>query len=189
MKIIMNETDKLTALINDTMELARLQSGTIEPEMKCFNIFNTAREVMDGFKIRPDLNDFTFVVDGERDAAACGDLQLISRVLYNLVNNGIKFCSEEKYVGIHIEKKDGLIYVTVEDHGIGIEQDKLELIWERFYQVLPYSKDKAGMGMGLNIVSQILKLHHARYGVESVRGKGTSIWFALEEGNDETQSD
>ena len=187
LKIIMNETDKLTALINDTMELARLQSGTIALKMEQFSLFDVAREAMDGFKIRPDLESFTFVAEGEEKAVVYGDRQLIYRVFYNLVNNGIKFCSEDKYVAIRIGREDGMVYATVTDHGIGIEKEKLHLIWERFYQVLPYSKDKAGMGMGLNIVLQILKLHQARYGVDSTPGKGTTIWFALKENDYETQ--
>ncbi len=187
LKIIMNETDKLTALINDTMELARLQSGTMEPQRECFNLTDEVRKVMDSFAVRPDLSEFVFEVSGCEKVLVFADRHMISRVLENLVGNGIKFCDREKYVGIHISCSDSWVYTKVTDHGIGIEADKLDIIWDRFYQVLPYSKDKAGMGMGLNIVHQILKLHDAKFGVESTPGQGTTFWFALKEADNETQ--
>jgi signal transduction histidine kinase len=70
--------------------------------------------------------------------------------------------------------------VEVIDYGIGIEPDKLPYIWNRFYQVKPNEREKCGMGVGLNIASEILKLHHAPFGAESTPNKGTCFWFMLE---------
>ncbi len=185
LNIIMNETDKLTGLINDTMELARLQSGTVELKPERFNMVDAAGEVLDRFRIRPDLADFTFELTALQALWVRADRQLMDRVIYNLVNNGIKFSEDIRYVSIDIAQKAHSVRVTITDRGIGMEQEQLSLIWERFYQVLPYSKDKAGMGMGLNIVYQILKLHQAEFGVRSEPQKGTSIWFELKEVRDE----
>lgn len=185
LKIIMNETDKLTGLINDTMELARLQSGTVELRPERFDITAAAGEVLDRFRVRPDLADFTFELRAQKPLMVCADRQLIDRVIYNLVNNGIKFSDEIREIVIDIVQKEHRVCVTVTDRGIGIEKEQQGLIWDRFYQVLPYSKEKAGMGMGLNIVYQILKLHQAGFGVDSEPQKGTSIWFELEVACDE----
>lgn len=181
LNIIMNETDKLAALINDTMELARLQSGAVVLAPELFDLCDVAAETLDRFCVRPDLEAFTFSLHAHRPFYVRADRKLMERVFYNLVNNGVKFSREECDVAIDISAEDGKVLVKVIDHGIGIEKDQLDNIWERFYQIMPYEKEKAGMGMGLNIVYQILRLHQVDFGADSTPGEGTVIWFALEE--------
>lgn len=82
-------------------------------------------------------------------------------------------------------KYQGSARVEVVDYGIGIAKEDLSMVWKRFYQVKPYERNKTGTGIGLNIASEILKMHYAPYGVESTPNEGTCFWFMLEVCDDE----
>ncbi len=96
------------------------------------------------------------------------------------------FSGERQEARILIRRYQGSVRVEVIDYGIGIEKDKLPYIWNRFYQAKPNDRQKSGMGVGLNIASEILRLHHAPFGAESTPNEGTCFWFMLEACEDET---
>lgn len=181
---ILDETDKLTGFINDSMELARLQSGTMEMKEEIFSIFDTAQEVVE--RVCANRPDFQFRIECERDIRVKGDRRLIYRVIYNFAANAVKFAGERNEARITIRKYQGNVRVEVIDYGIGIAKEDLEKIWNRFYQVKPYERNKTGTGIGLNIASEILKMHYAPYGAESTPNEGTCFWFMLEACDDET---
>lgn len=187
LRIILQETDRLTALMNTVLELTKLQSGTLTLHPTPFSIQKVASEVLEEFRIQPKLADFTFELECREDCRVLADQALICRVLQNLLNNAVKFSGQERRVLLSIcrVQDQGMVEITVSDFGIGIPQDKQKLIWERFYQVGPYSREKVGIGMGLNIVHQILLLHEAPHGVVSNVGQGTTIWFRLREAEHE----
>lgn len=183
LKIILKETERLTTLMNTVVELAKLQSGTLTLHPTAFSVRKAAGEVLEEFRIQPRLGGFDFALECREDCQVLADQALICRVLQNLINNAVKFSGQERRVllSIHRIPAQGLVEVSVTDFGIGIPQDKQNLIWERYYQVEPYCREKVGAGMGLNIVHQILLLHQAPHGVASNVGQGTTIWFRLRE--------
>ena len=105
----------------------------------------------------------------------------VSQVIYNLVNNAINYVGEDKTVIVSQEINEKIVRINVTDHGDGIEADKLENIWERYYKVdKEHKRSVIGTGLGLSIVKSILDAHNAHYGVRSVLGKGSTFWFELE---------
>ena len=176
--MIIQETDRLTCFISDTLDLAKLQSGTMEMKETVFSIRGLTEEVLSG--ICANSPEFRFEMDCMKDTLVCADRRLIYRVIYNFASNAVKYSGDKKEAKIRIRQYQGSVRVEVIDFGIGIEADKLPYVWKRFYQVKPNEREKCSMGVGLNIASEILKLHHAPFGAESTPNKGTCFWFMLE---------
>jgi len=178
---ILNETEKLTEFINDTMYLSKLQSRTMPYNLKKMNISNLIKSVVSMFEIHREKEDFRIDIQIDPDLIVAGDRKLLGRVLSNFITNAIKYSGENKDIRIKSFRESGRIITQVIDNGVGIDESLLKNIWERYYQVEPYSVNKSGIGIGLHIAKEILELHHAQYGVESKAAKGSMFWFALEE--------
>lgn len=177
-RMILSETDRLTEFINNTMELAQLQSGAVRLEETVFLIRDVAESAVS--RACAGREDFVFEISCDRDSRVRGDRKLIERVIYNFAVNAIKYSDQVKKAKVNIRNWQGNVRVEVIDRGIGISGDDLDKVWKRFYQVKPHDREKTGMGIGLNIVSEILDMHYAPYGVESVPGQGTCFWFMME---------
>lgn len=183
-RMILNETDRLTNLISDTLDLAKLQSRTMEMNPSVFAIEDVAAEVLSS--VCANKPEFQFKMDCPESMQVCADRKLIYRVIYNFASNAVKFSGKKQEARIVIRKYQGSVRVEVIDYGIGIEKDKLPYIWNRFYQAKPNDREKCGMGVGLNIASEILRLHHAPFGADSTPNEGTCFWFMLEAYENET---
>ena len=183
-RMILDETDRLTNFISDTLDLAKLQSGTMEMHPSVFAIQDVAEEVLSS--VCANKPEFQFKMDCPESMLVYADRKLIYRVIYNFASNAVKFSGERQEARILVRRYQGSVRVEVIDYGIGIEKDKLPYIWNRFYQAKPNDRQKSGMGVGLNIASEILRLHHAPFGAESTPNEGTCFWFMLEACEDET---
>ena len=115
------------------------------------------------------------------------DMGKIQQVLYNLIDNAIKFSSAESTIKIETSLKHETIFVSVKDSGCGIPKDSLNKIWDRFYKIdSSRGKDRKGTGLGLSIVKEIIRSHNQHINVISTEGVGTEFIFTLartEEGN------
>lgn len=108
------------------------------------------------------------------------DMGKIQQVLYNLLDNAIKFSHHDSAIKIEITEKRSKIFVSVKDRGIGIPKDDLKLIWDRFYKSdLSRGKDKKGTGLGLSITKEIIHAHGEHINVISTEGVGTEFIFSL----------
>ena len=113
---------------------------------------------------------------------AHADLEQIQQVLYNLLSNAIKFSPDHSTITIETTEKNGKIFVSVKDHGIGIPKSSLNRIWERFYKIdRSRGKDQKGTGLGLAIVKEIISAHGQHINVISTEGVGTEFIFTLEQ--------
>ena len=113
---------------------------------------------------------------------AHADLEQIQQVLYNLLSNAIKFSPDHSTITIETTEKNGKIFVSVKDHGIGIPKSSLNKIWERFYKIdRSRGKDQKGTGLGLAIVKEIISAHGQHINVISTEGVGTEFIFTLEQ--------
>ena len=180
---VRRETIRLTNLVNELLDWARLAAGQQEIEMKPINVQSIALTVISNME--PLINDknIEIGVDFEcSDGKAIGDESAIERVFINLIQNAVKFTPEGGKITVATKDIPELdkISITVSDTGIGMSEEEKKYIFERFYKAdKSRSGDKNSTGLGLPIVAQILKNHNETIDVESEEGKGTSFMFTL----------
>ncbi|HEX3039507.1 MAG TPA: HAMP domain-containing sensor histidine kinase [Caproiciproducens sp.] len=177
-QIIIDEATRLTTLVNDMLDISKLQSGTQTLEKTDFNLTESIRKIMLRYT---KLTDYKITFDADYDVAVNADELKISQVVYNLVNNAITYTGSDKLVAISQTVAGGKVRIEVRDTGEGIPQDKLRDIWDRYYKVdKSHKRAQIGTGLGLSIVKTILDMHGGAYGVESREGAGSRFWFELD---------
>lgn len=180
MQIIIDETHRLTTLVNDMLEISRYQNGSQILHPVRFNFTESVRQTLERYSKLRERDGYTILLEADRDVWVYADETRILQVLYNLVGNAINYTGEDKTVVVRQTVEAGEVILSVIDTGMGIPQDQLPLVWERYYKVHDFHKRaNMGTGLGLSIVKNILVLHGARFGVQSQVGKGSNFWFAL----------
>lgn len=177
--IICDETDRLTTLVNDVLELSVIQSGNDELHRVNMSISDTVMTVVSRFTPMAERDGYVINAIVEPDQYILADEQKITQVLYNLIANAINYVGGDKIVEIRLDDIGGRIRFEVADHGVGIAGDELPLIWDRYYKAKTHTRSKVGTGLGLSIVRGILEMHKARFGVKSDLGKGSTFWFEM----------
>ena len=181
-QIIIDETTHLTELVNDTLDISRLNAGTQKMEPAVFNLTATVQEILLRYDRLVKHEGYTVEFDYAQEVSVFADRTLMTQVIYNLINNAINYTDESKKVVVRqvVDEAKGEVAIRVEDFGEGISPENLRMIWDRYYKVdQKHKRAKCGTGLGLSIVRGNLELHKARYGVESTVGKGSVFWFAL----------
>lgn len=177
--VIISEADRLTTLTRDALNYSRLQSGVVEFKFERCDFSALANNVLGQFEIFKERNGMTFVADIDRNINVVCDKQHIEQVLYNLINNAINYCGDDKTVILSVKRTDGAVHVEVSDHGRGIAPEELDAVWDRYYRTAHAKRTAVGTGLGLSICKNILVAHNAEFGVKSVVGSGTTFWFDL----------
>lgn len=176
-QIIIDETKRLTNLVNDLLDLSKLESGVVSLDKTRFNLTESIRGILHRYD---KLADYSFPFFADCDALVNADELKISQVVYNLINNAITYAGEDKTVTLRQTVSNGRVRISVSDTGEGIPADKLKDIWERYYKVdKEHKRAQVGTGLGLSIVKNILDMHGGAYGVESEQGRGSTFWFEL----------
>lgn len=179
-QIIIDEATRLSTLVNDLLDLSKLQSGALQAQKKVFNLTDSVRSIFDRYAKLIEQDGFNIVFNSKEDVYINADELRISQVIYNLVNNALNHAGEDKTVIIDQIVKDRRVRIEVTDHGEGIPADKLPYIWDRYYKVdKEHRRGVIGSGLGLSIVKSILDAHNAHYGVRSTLGKGSTFWFEI----------
>ena len=179
--IVLNETDRLTKLTNSLLTLNNLNTNGMMLNKTDFDINRTIRNVAASFEgtCRQKMLAIELVLTGD-EMYVVGDVDKIQQVLYNLLDNAIKFSHHDSVIKIETTEKRNKIFVSVKDSGIGIPKDDLKLIWDRFYKSdLSRGKDKKGTGLGLSITKEIIQAHGEHINVISTEGVGTEFIFSL----------
>ena len=180
MQVIIDETARLTSLVNDMLEVSRFQNGVVVLHPARFNLTEVLRETLSRYSRLREREGYDIRLEADTDVYVNTDRERILQVVYNLVNNAVNYAGDDKQVIVRQEIADGNVTISVIDHGIGIPEDKLPQVWERYYKVHDYHKRAdMGTGLGLSIVKNILVLAGARFGVQSTPGSGTRFWFTL----------
>ncbi|MBW7571704.1 sensor histidine kinase [Caproiciproducens faecalis] len=177
-QIIIDEATRLTTLVNDVLDISKLQSGTQPLSREDFNLTESIRTILQRYS---KLTDYNISFHADEDVTVNADELKISQVVYNLVNNAITYTGKDKVVEITQSVRDGRVKISVRDTGEGIPQDKLNDIWDRYYKVdKEHKRAQIGTGLGLSIVKSILDMHGGAYGVQSQEGSGSVFWFELD---------
>ncbi len=181
LKIIIDETDRLSSLVNDILDLSKLEAGVAEIEKQMFNFGERLNGVVQRFDI---LREDGIVIELHAGASILveADVLKLEQVVYNLINNAVTYVGEDNTVIVRLYRTPkGTVRFEVTDHGDGIAPDKLPYIWDRYYKASERGKThkraKMGSGIGLSIVKNILEQHSFEYGVDSEVGKGSTFWF------------
>lgn len=181
MQVIIDETERLTELVNDMLDLSKIRAGTRKPEPEIFDLTEVIGAVMLRYEKFTEQQEYSITFEKEENISVNADRTMILQVVYNLVNNALNYTGEDKKVLIKQTVVDGKVRVSVTDTGVGIAPEDIPYIWDRYYKVdKVHKRAVVGTGLGLSIVKGILESHSAHYGVESVINKGSTFWFELD---------
>lgn len=181
LNIVLNETERLTKLTNSLLTLNNLNMKGTVLETSDFDINRTIKNTAATFEgsCKDKHIRFELVLTGET-LYVTADEEKIKQVLYNLIDNAIKFSGNDSSIKVETTEKNEKVFVSVKDSGIGIPKDSLKLIWDRFYKTdLSRGKDKKGTGLGLAITKEIINAHHENINVISTEGVGSEFIFTL----------
>ncbi len=178
---IIDETSRLSNLVNDMLDLSKIQAGARKPQPEEFSITETVRETLGRYEKLVMQDEYKIDFIANEDAQVNADRGMILQVIYNLINNAINYTGEDKYVCVTQDLRAGSVRISVSDTGEGISAEDLTQIWDRYYRVdKVHKRATIGTGLGLSIVKGILEAHGATFGVDSAIGSGTTFWFELE---------
>lgn len=181
MQVIIDETVRLSELVNDLLDISKLQAGTRALDPERFDLTRTIVETMDRYEKLTARDGYCIHFYSDRSVEVYADRGMILQVIYNMINNAINHCGEDKLVLVRQTVEGDCVRITVEDHGEGIAPEQLPYIWNRYYKVdRVHRMATVGTGLGLSIVKNILEMHKSRYGVESTVGQGSVFWFTLQ---------
>ncbi|MBE6731636.1 MAG: HAMP domain-containing histidine kinase [Ruminococcaceae bacterium] len=176
-QIIIDEAERLNLLVNDLLDISKLESGKMELNKEKFNLTKLINDIL---KRYDKLADYKIRFEYEKECFVFADELKITQVLYNLINNAITYTGEDKCIYLNQEIIKNEVKISVTDTGEGIPQDKLPYIWERYYKISKnHKRANVGTGLGLSIVKNILSLHGGKYGVISDINKGSTFYFTL----------
>ncbi len=177
LKIIIDETDRLSLLVNDILDLSKIESSQ-DLELENFDICQMIQSILERFSVMTQQG-YTFSVEAPEALTVRGDVSRIQQVIYNLLGNAINYTGEDKKVTIRVTRKEKTAKVEIIDTGNGIPKEELANVWDRYYRAKTHVRSKIGTGLGLSIVKSILIAHNADFGIESTLGVGSNFWFEL----------
>lgn len=180
LQIIISETDRLTRLVNDMMDLSKIESGEIKLEKEEFDIVEVSKKILESFREVKMSDESVLKVNAPNSLKIFADKTKMEQVIYNFVNNAINHTPDVKKITINIKNLGKKFRLEVVDNGEGIKDSDKEVIWNRYYQASnTYSRNSKGSGLGLSIVKNILEKHGAVYGVNSKINEGSTFWFEM----------
>ena len=181
MNIIIEETDRLAVLVQDILDLSKMQSKTYELKIEQFDLDELIRNVIKRYFILIDNEGYEFIYDNKESIIINADKKRIEQVIYNLINNAVNYTGEDKKIYINIIKHKKKVIVEIKDTGKGINESDIKYIWNKYYHnEKNHKRNTFGTGLGLSIVKTILESHNYNYGVKSKKGKGTTFYFEIE---------
>lgn len=179
-QVIVDESKRLNALVNDLLDMSRMQDGKITLNKEVFDITQLLKsqlqkydvyQLQEGYNIESELLDSIHVE---------GDPKRIEQVFNNFMNNAVNYGGDTKHIIVREIRNNDVVRIEVQDFGEGIDEKDLDNIWDRYYKVdKEHVRVSNGSGIGLNIAKQILDLHQSKYGVLSKKNEGSTFWFEL----------
>ena len=181
-QVIIDETERLSQLVNDLLDLSKLQAGTRVLNMETINLTELIESTLLRYEKLTQKDGYRIEYTADAAVNVRADRTMLLQVIYNLINNAINYTGEDKLVRVtqSLTGNGQRVRVSVTDSGAGIPPDQIPLIWDRYYKIdKVHRRAMIGTGLGLSIVKQILEAHHTTYGVESKEGSGSTFWFEL----------
>lgn len=179
-QVVIDEAKRLTNLVNDLLDVSKLQAGVAVLDIKEYDLTDSIEAVLLRYSKFLEQNGYTINFEYDRHVTVVADEFKMYQVIYNLVNNAINYTGEDRQVRVCQRVMGSVARIEVIDTGEGIAKEELENVWERYYKVdKNHKRAVMGTGLGLSIVKNILKLHNLQFGVLSEPGRGTCFWFEI----------
>lgn len=180
-KVIIDEADRLTMLVNDILNLSKLQSSVEGLDKKEINLSQLTEKVIDRFSDYVENQGYKIEEYVAPNLLTCVDEQKIEQVIYNLLGNSINYTGEDKTVKVYLTAEKDKILLEIIDSGKGISEEKLATIWERYYRFSETNtRPVKGTGLGLSIVKAILDAHGITFGVRSKKDCGSNFYVEFD---------
>lgn len=179
-QVIIDEANRLTNLVNDLLDMSKLQEGVQTLNLSEYNLTESIRQVLLRYNKLREQEGYVLEFIADQDVYVQADEYKIYQVLYNLINNAINYAGEDKKVIVRQKVCEQSVRIEICDSGEGIPPEELRKVWDRYYKLdKNHKRSVQGSGLGLSIVKNILKIHDAQYGVCSEVGVGSTFWFEL----------
>ena len=177
-QVIIDESKRLTTLVNDLLDLSKMQESRIVLSEEVFDLSALIEAQMKKYDVYQMKEGYQISVKTEQGSFINADYSRIEQVFNNFMTNAINYCGSDRRIEVNEKIIDGKVRCEVTDHGEGIDEESIPFIWDRYYKLdKTHVRSTSGSGIGLAIVKEILELHHADYGVESKVGEGSTFWF------------
>src|SRR6478735_8372238 len=176
------ESARLAALVQDIIELSRLQGANVAQQGHAVDINTVITEAVDRSQLPAESKNISIVVGGRTEGKVFGDQDLLVTALRNLIDNAIRYSPPNTRVGIGVRSRDGLVSISVTDQGDGLSPEDQERVFERFYRVdAARSRQTGGTGLGLSIVKHVASNHGGEVTLWSQPGQGSTFTLRLPE--------
>ena len=177
---IIEEVDRLTNLVNDILDLSKMNSIQEELMIEDFDLITLIQNIIKRYDVLHETEKYEFIFNYPKDSIVVqADKKKMEQVIYNLINNAIQYTGDDNtiYIDIIIDKD---ILVKTRDTGKGIDKKEIPYIWDKYYKnKKKHKRNLVGTGLGLSIVKKILDQHHFSYGVESIKNQGSTFYFII----------
>ncbi|MGN0203329.1 MAG: ATP-binding protein [Coprococcus sp.] len=177
--IIIEETDRLAAMVNEILEYSKLQQNQSTPDFEAVNLSELTEKIVEQFQSLFHQEGGSIELKTEDGCSVWGNAAMLSRAIYNLIDNAIRHTGENKRILVTVFLfQEAKVRLEVHDYGEGIAEEEIPYIWEKYYTSRQRGY-KGVSGLGLAIVKQIAVLHSAGYGVDSQKGSGSVFWIEI----------
>lgn len=180
LNVIIDETNRLNVLVNDILELSRMQNSSDELNIESYDLIEELNQILKRYEIIKETENYKFITNIPEKALVKADKKKINQVMYNLINNAINYTGDDLTIKINIADCKKRYLVEIIDTGKGISEEDLKFIWSKYYKnEKNHKRNIVGTGLGLSIVETILIKHKFEYGVKSKKNKGSNFYFYI----------
>lgn len=180
LNVIIDETDRLNVLVNDILELSRMQNSSDKLNIESYDLIEELNQILKRYEIIKETENYKFITNIPEKTMVKADKKKINQVMYNLINNAINYTGDDLTIKINITDCKKRYLVEIIDTGKGISEEDLKFIWSKYYKnEKNHKRNIVGTGLGLSIVETILIKHKFEYGVKSKKNKGSNFYFYI----------
>lgn len=169
-----SQVNRLTSLANDLLDITKIHAGKISLHFSVFSVESFFADILD-----ENYEGFEIIVSNSVSRHLRADRSRLEQVFRNFLSNAAKYSPQASKILVGAEENNGWIKISVTDFGIGIPKEKLPYVFDRYYRVNEVAGRYSGLGLGLYICGEIVKMHGGEYGAESVEGQGSTFWFSI----------
>ncbi|MBH8561239.1 response regulator [Nostoc sp. CENA67] len=182
--IALRNSRRLLRLVNQLLDLQRLDAGRMQPNFRPSDLVEFVSQIVDSFRPYCEKKGLHLVTDFSKCPTVYLDIEKFDKVVYNLLSNAMKFTPESGTITVKLLSQENHCILQVQDTGIGIVQEQIPYLFERFRQAEgSENRSYEGSGLGLALVKELVELHGGKVSVESVYGQGTTFTLSLVAGN------